>query len=76
MGSVAGIPAPLPPPCSSADPFNDEELATAIADFLLERDQQTLQDERDEDERHTSAFMIAQIVGRHIRAQMKGQANG
>lgn len=74
VASQNQAPAPLPPPCSSADPFNDEELTTAIADFLLERDQQTLQDERDEEERHTSGFMIAQIVARHIRSNGGGAA--
>ncbi|MEN3145742.1 hypothetical protein ABCW43_00345 [Neorhizobium sp. IRAMC:178] len=43
---------------------NNEGTSSLISEFLLVRDQQTSQDERDEGERETSAFYIAQMVRR------------
>lgn len=43
---------------------NNEGTSSLISEFLLVRDQQTTQDERDEGERETSAFYIAQMVRR------------
>lgn len=51
---------------------NDDALTKKIADFLLERDQQTSQDERDEGEREASAFFISQMVRRRILSALEG----
>lgn len=58
----------LPVRVALDDIVNDEKLTLEVSAFLLERDQQTTQDERDEAERETSAFMISQMVARHIRS--------
>lgn len=51
--------------------LSDDALAKRAADFLLERDQQTTQDERDDGERETSAFIILQMGAAAIRAAME-----
>jgi len=53
------------------DALNDDALTKRAADFLLERDQQTTQDERDEGEREASAFIILQMGAAAIRAAME-----
>lgn len=60
----------LPVRVEAGDIVNDEKLTLEVSAFLLERDQQTTQDERDEAERETSAFMISQMVARHIRSAL------
>lgn len=48
-----------------------DDLTKEASDFLLERDQQTTQDERDDGEREASAFIILQMGAAAIRAAME-----
>ena len=49
-------------------PQASDALTKQVADFLLERDQQTTQDERDDAERTTSAFLISEMVRRAMES--------
>lgn len=53
--------------------LNADYLTKEAADFLLERDQQTTQEERCEGEREASAFIILQMAASAIR---KAKENG
>lgn len=48
-----------------------DDLTKEAADFLLERDQQTTQDERCEGEREASAFIILQMAASAIRKALE-----